>query len=776
MKQLSFKAQLALGVSAIMVATSFSAPSFAQTNGETVVADEIITTGTRRKARSAADTPAPVDVISGAEFTDQATNDITDLLRTVVPSYNVNTQPISDAATIVRPANLRGLSPDNTLVLLNNKRRHRASVISFLGGGISDGAQGADIGVFPALGLKQVEVLRDGASSQYGSDAIAGVINFKLKDASEGGIFEVKYGSTYEGDGDNYSIAGNIGLPLGENGFVNITAEYGDTNGTSRSVQRDDALALIAAGNAAVGSIDVNTYTDEVVQYWGQPDVEDDYKVFINTGIEFSENVEAYAFGNYAERTVTGGFFFRNPTNRGGVYEGPTVDPITGALDPAGVPSVLVGDIDGLGVGGACPAGVPLTNGGLIPDTTSPAYQAVFADANCFSFIETIPGGFTPRFGGDGRDLAGVVGLRGDLDFGNGLGYDLSFSYGSNKTDFFIRNTLNASLGPDSPRDFVPGGYEQIEKAVNLDLNYGVPIDGWASDLNVAAGFEWRDEQFDITAGDAASTALGPLGGAQGFSSSSNGFGGFTESTSDSQGNIAIYGELGGDITEAFTLEAALRWEDFDVFGTTTNWKVGALYKVNDNVRIRGTYSTGFHAPTAGQANVRNVTTAFGPGGIGLVDQGTLPFDSAPGQLALDFVEDQFGTRPTLGPENSDNISLGLAFDTGPVTWTVDYFNIKVEDRIAIVDQIDFLDVLNFVADQNALMIPGGSTIGAALDFLGSNGALNRGDFNGFEDLTSFAFFSNNFDTKTQGIDIVGRMPIDMGRGTTSITTASTLR
>ena len=157
--------------------------------------EEIITTGTRMAERSAADSPVAVDVISGNDFRLNSSSDVQDLLRTAVPSFNINAQPISDAATIVRPANVRGLSPDNVLVLVNGKRRHRGSIISFLGGGISDGAQGVDISAIPSLALKQVEVLRDGASSQYGSDAIAGVINFVLRDNSEGIDLQAKYGS-----------------------------------------------------------------------------------------------------------------------------------------------------------------------------------------------------------------------------------------------------------------------------------------------------------------------------------------------------------------------------------------------------------------------------------------------------------------------------------------------------------------------------------------------------------------------------------------------------
>jgi len=404
---------------ALTAMSGFTTPSFAQSE-EAI--EEIVTIGSRRQARSASDTVAPVDVISAQDITDQASNDISDLIRTVVPSYQVNTQPISDAATIVRPANLRGLSPDNTLVLLNGKRRHRAAVIAFLGGGISNGAHGPDVGVFPTLGLKQVEVLRDGASSQYGADAIAGVINFQLKDAREGGTVEAKWGSTFDGDGDNFKIGANVGLPLGADGFFNFSVEAQEADGTFRSVQRDDAAALIAAGNTAVQSAVVNTITDEFVQYWGQPDVEDDNKFFFNAGIPISENAEAYAFGNYAERTVTGGFFFRNPTNRGGVFEGPTVDPVTGAALEGGVPSVSVGDLS-VDSAGDCPAGIPLTQGGgLIPDPT--VLAQVIADDNCFSFVEIFPGGFTPRFGGDSTDQSLVVGIRGELN--NGLIYDVS--------------------------------------------------------------------------------------------------------------------------------------------------------------------------------------------------------------------------------------------------------------------------------------------------------------------------------------------------------------
>jgi iron complex outermembrane receptor protein len=732
---------------------------------ETTVEDveKVIVTGTRMMNRSAADSPVPVDIISGEDFRQNASTDVQDLLRTQVPSFNINAQPISDAATIVRPPNMRGMSPDNVLVLVNGKRRHRGSVISFLGGGISDGAQGVDISAIPGLALKQVEVLRDGASSQYGSDAIAGVINFLLRDEAEGLELRANYGSTFEGDGDNLTVSANLGLPLGDSGFVNITGEFREVDGTVRSVVRDDVQALIDAG--ALSSNDfqtINTYTSEVPQYWGQPDVDDDVKVFINSGYEISEQAELYLFGNYAERTATGGFFYRNPTNRGGVYRGPLVDPTTGFADDDGVASVRVGDLDGLGVGGSCIAGIPLGgNGGLIPDPTF--LQQIVDDPNCFSFIETIPTGFVPRFGGDNEDQAITVGMRGDLNIGNGLYYDISAQRGSNRTDFFIRNTINASLGPATPRDFTPGGQEQTETLFNLNFVYTIDV-GFASDLNVAFGAEYREEEFEVFAGDPASFALGPLAD-QGFSSSSNGFGGFPASSVNDQDSTAFYVDIEADITDDFTLATAVRYEDFSEFGDTTDFKVAGIYHATDDIRLRGAYSTGFHAPTAGQANITNVTTQ-NVGGV-LIDQGTLPLNTAAGQLAADFIENQGNGRPTLGPEQARNYSFGASFDIGGLSLTVDYYHIELEDRVALGANVDFLDALNFAG--------GGSnfaTVSEGLTQLDAMGVLNRQDFIGLDDLSQFRFFSNSFDTTTSGIDVVANYSFSLGEGESRITFA----
>jgi iron complex outermembrane receptor protein len=733
--------------------------------------EEVIITGTRVADRSAADSPVPVDVISGSEFRDNGSTDIQDMLRTSVPSFDVNTQPISDAATIVRPANLRGLSPDNTLVLVNGKRRHRGSVISFLGGGISDGAQGVDLAAIPSLALKQVEVLRDGASSQYGSDAIAGVMNFLLRDDAEGFEIVTRYGSTYEGDGTNYMVSANFGMPLGDNGFLNITGEMRDVEGTVRSSVRTDVQAAIDGGYAPVADfLAINSYTSEAPQYWGQPDVDDDVKLFFNSAIELSDSAELYAFGNYAERTVTGGFYYRNVVGNGsgggqrpGVYKGPKVDPLTGMASSAAnaVSSILVGDMDG---GDSCIDGIPLDNNGVIPNAGFLA--SVTADPNCFSFVETIPGGFVPRFGGDNEDTAIAVGIRGDIS--DSLSYDLSAQVGSNSTDYFIRNTVNASFGPNTQRDFTPGGYEQTETLINANFVQVVDA-GFASDLNVAFGVEYREEEFDLTAGDPQSYSLGPLAD-QGFSSSSNGFGGFPNDTSASQDSTALYLDLETDLNDALTIQAAVRYEDFSTFGDTTNYKLAGIYRVNDNLRIRAARSTGFHAPTSGQASITNVTTqSVNIGGIPtLVDQGTLPLNSAAGQLAANYVQSVAGVRPELGTEDADNYSFGIAVDLDAFSFTLDYYNIKVTNRIALGSNVDFLDALEF-AD-----VAGGSygSVGEALAALDANGTIDRQQFLGLDDLAEFRFFTNSFGTNTEGLDLVGSYDFDAMGGMSKLTFA----
>ena len=449
-----------------------AAPVYAQEAEESAKAEDfeqIAVVGSRAAPRSVADSAVPIDIISDEEFKQQGATDMVSMMQTVVPSFNVNDQPINDASTLVRPANLRGMASDHTLVLVNGKRRHRSAVITFLGGGLSDGAQGPDISVIPAAALKQVEVLRDGAAAQYGSDAIAGVINFVLNDASEGGSFEARYGSFYEGDGDMIQMSGNVGLPLSDKGFINLSAEYRTADDTSRSVQRADAAALIAAGN---------TFVADPAQIWGSPEIKHDIKLFANAGIELSATSEAYMFGNYAEREVEGGFYFRNPHNRGGVNDGGTNDD--------GEQLLLVGDLTG-DMSGNCPTDIVVGDNVL----ENPRYiNEVQNNPDCWAFNEMLPGGFTPRFGGTVTDMSLVFGTKGELD--HDITYDVSLNLGQNEVDFAISNTINPSLGPETPTEFSPGRYTQSEQT--LDIDFTKPFDvGLYEPLFVATGFQYRN-------------------------------------------------------------------------------------------------------------------------------------------------------------------------------------------------------------------------------------------------------------------------------------------
>ena len=680
------------GTASLQAQEAPAAPAAAPEQQATTL-DTVSVLGSRTKPRTEASSAVPIDILGGEEFHNQPSVDVLDKLRALVPSFNVSTIPIDDAASLVRPANLRGLPPDNTLVLVNGKRRHRAAVITFLGHGLSDGSQGPDISVFPSLALEQVEVLRDGAAAQYGSDAIAGVINFGLKKLDHGGTVEAFAGQNYEGDGFTQQYSAQVGMPLTSNGFATFTAEWRSADPTSRSVQRDDAAEVAAAGYPGV---------PDPAQIWGSPEVNDDFKLVANLGIS-GENLETYLFGNYAKRDVTGGFYYRNPTNRAGVYSNDGGDTLlVGSLTGAACPTVALRDGSGnllpyAGVGAAV---------GMLPE-------------HCFTFLSQLPGGFTPRFGGEMEDTGVTAGVKGA--WGEGWYWDLSGSHGRNEIDFYMLNTVNASLGPNQPADnqFLPGGNVQTETNFNFDLSRDFQPGFTHGPLTVATGVEWRKEEFEIKAGDGPSTAIGPLT-EQGFSIGSNGFPGFNPSTagSHSRDNWAVYVDAEARFTEQLLLAAAVRHEDYSDFGGTTNWKLTGRYDFTDSFALRGAVSTGFRAPTPGQANVSQVTTAFIDGE--LRDTATLP----PTNPIAAF----YGAEPLM-PEESENASMGLVWNSGNWLVTTDWYYIQVDNRIARSTDFTLSD-----ADRAAL-VAGGNPEAATISRVG--------------------FFVNDFDTTTTGLDLV---------------------
>ncbi|MBT3133597.1 TonB-dependent receptor [Alteromonas sp. ALT199] len=670
--------------------------------------EKIAVVGTRNSPRSAIDSAVPLDVIGAETLSSQGNSDVLSMLSVMVPSLNVNDQPINDASSLVRPANLRGMSSDHTLLLLNGKRRHRSAVITFLGGGLSDGAQGPDISVIPAYALKQVEVLRDGASAQYGSDAIAGVINFVLKDAREGGSVALKFGAYSEGDGDLFQVQLNKGFAFGDNGFLNATAEYRQQNGTSRSVQRDDAQGLLEQGNSFIASPS---------QIWGALDVNEDIKLALNAGADISKTSHFYSFATAARREINGGFYFRNPQTREGVFS--RTNPSTGES------RLIVADLDGLDNGIACPS-ITLSNDNVLENTN---YQLIADNttalgANCFAFNEWFPGGFTPRFGGTITDASIAMGVQHELP--KGWAMDISATIGYSDIEYTISNTVNPSLGQQSPTAFSPGGVSQVERTLNLDFTKLIQTI-FDDPVSIAAGVEWRKETYFQKAGDEASYIAGPfaleppIGLSEGFSIGSNGFPGYQPQSAGhwSRSNWAVYADLEFYATEDWQFGVATRVEHFSDFGSTFDGKLTTRYTLNDMFALRGSVNTGFKAPTVGQSNVINVTTAYGLNG--LEDQATLP--------PTDLISLQLGATP-LTPEESVNFSLGLVMQASDNFFaTLDYFNIRLSDRISTTSAIPLTD-----DDVNALI---------------AQGRPDAARYN------SAKYFTNDFDTKTQGLDVV---------------------
>ena len=662
-------------VTIVAVGSMLSVGSFAQDNE---YVEEVVSIGTRGKPRSVSSSAVPVDVLSAEDISKTGTDDLLMQLQGSIPSLNVHLQPISDAASMIRPANLRGLSADSTLIFTNGKRRHHASVIAFQGGGVNDGSQGADISVIPAIALKRVEVLRDGASAQYGSDAIAGVINFVLDDISEGGSLSYKMGEYSEGDGATSTIAGKYGLPLGQDGFVTTSFQIRQADATSRSDQRPDAAALIAAGNTAVSN---------PAQIWGAPEIADDVTFFLNAGVTNSDGSESYMFGNYSERDVDGGFYYRNPDGRDGVFTSGD--------------SRLVGDIDGTCAHSAA---------GTVDPSNYALRDTIMADPSCFLMNQIAPGGYTPRFIGTITDTSFTTGRRGDITKGflSGHTYDVSGSVGRNEADFGLNNTVNPSMGPDTPRNFTTGSYIELEKTFNFDLH------NQYDNLSVAYGAEWREETFEVISGEEASWKAGKYA-LQGFNVGSHGFAGFSP---DSQGSftrrsVGLYVDLENQVSDQLLIGGSMRYEDYTTFGTTNDFKFKARYEISDNVALRGSTSTGFRAPTQGQVNVVNTQTTLVDGQ--LTQAQTLPgFKLGAGQLK---------------PEEATNTSFGIVYNEGALSLTADFFNIEVEDRVALTS--------------NA------APTAAQVTAMGAAGIPNP------ELIGQVNYFTNDFDTETSGFDLV---------------------
>ncbi len=560
--------------------------------------EEVIAIGTRGQPRCASDSPVPVEAIRSEELLALGNSaDLTDNLKMLVPSYTA-TPATGDGSAFVRPTSLRGTASNQTLVLVDGKRRHRSALVQFFAPAAGNGAHGVDIGMIPSIALERVEVLKDGAASQYGSDAIAGVINFVTKNDREGGQVTAQWGEFFDGE-NSMQIAANVGLPLGDTGFLNLSIERIDNDALSRGIQRPDAQALIDQG-APVG-LDAPFGDAPLAQTWGRPETAAT-RFFANAGIDVSDDDMLYLRVGAADTEGRYRFFYRNPQH-----------------------SSLV----------------PLRAMGFTG----------------------LPGGYTPFLDGDQKDLSVVGGFEGITD--GGMNFDFSIGFGRNELDYFLNNTTNPDLGlvggNPAQRDFDVGGYEQEE--LNLNADFAMSL---ADDLGLGFGFEYREETYTAVAGEPASYQGAGSNGLKGIAPQDAG--------AFERDNWAVYADLEHDINESLMLQYAARYEDYSDFGGTFNGKLAGLVRVNDRFSLRGAVSTGFHAPTPGQANVRTTITTF-DGVTGLqVEEGLVP--STDPRVAT-----VGGTA--LAEEKSTNFSAGFALDIGDnTTVTADYYHIAVDDRI----------------------------------------------------------------------------------------------
>ena len=667
--------------------------------------------GSRLPGRSAADAPVPVDVIDAESFKSYGIRDMNNLLAATVPSYNVSQHAIGDQNALVRPAKLRGLPPDSTLVLINGKRRHRSSAITTWSWGLARGAHGPDIASIPAIALKRVEVLRDGAAAQYGSDAVAGVLNFVLRDAPNGGTIETRLGQYYHGDGDLANVAANVGLPLTDAGFANLSFEFTNSDSTNRSVQRDDASRMIANGNDHIRK--------SPVQAWGAPDVKYDYKFFGNFGLDLGDDHHAYAFGGYAEREIEDSWYWRSPASFGQVF-----------ADPADSSRLLVGDLTPDGMSGNCPT-IPVSD--YVQNGPS-ALAPLEGNDNCYALAQRFPGGFTPRYRGKVNDWSIAFGLRGTLRSNyallDGWEYDMSGVFGQHNTETFLRNSVNPNLlrmKAAIPTEYKVREYEERDKTFNLDLSRPFDLGLFYSPLNVAFGLEYREEEYEIFTGEPNSYFRDDLLANQGFLIGVSGQQGAPpkDATEANRASFGAYLDLEANVIKQVLVNAAGRFEHHEGVGESLDGKLAARWDLlEDFLALRGSIGTGFRAPTVGQANFRTTTTSVDDEG-NLAETSTLPPD--------DPIARQKGATP-LSPEHSTSFSVGAVLTLGDLSVTADYYNIEVRSRIALSPDFS-LDA----SDRAALTAAGIDVVGVG----------------------QVSYFTNDFGTTTQGVDLVATYPLE---------------
>lgn len=585
---------------------------------------EVVVIGSRGQPRTDVERPVPVDVLSAKELQATGQVELGQMVQFNSPSFNSAKTGINGVANYADPATLRGLSPDQVLVLVDGKRRHQFSALN-LNVTVGLGTVVTDMNSIPSLALDRVEVLRDGAAAQYGSDAIAGIVNLGLNKSVGKGTFKTQYGITKMGDGGTYMGALNYGFKLGkEKSYLNMTLHYQHANGTDRS---DFYNPRPVAGGTYTGIYSSSQATDEATLkargVWGDygtfrvtkygSNQNTAYQGFYNLGYPINEKWNLYSFGGVSMKDVLAYGFFRiaNPTN-----------------------------------------------------------------AN--STPEIFPDGFAPELPGKTIDYSSVVGINRKVM--DGWNLDFSAGYGHNYLDLWANNTVNPSMGVSSPTDFYVGrsavGQTTIE--ANISKNYKGLLG--TKNTNIAFGSQFRAEQFILKQGSAESYQVGPLATTKNKAPGSSGRPGIApaDETDATRSNIGLYADVESDITNKFLIAAALRYENYSDFGSNVSGKLAARLKLSENISIRGSINKGFRAPSL-QQTYNSVTTSTVQAGA-IIQTKQLP--NSDERLAKLGIE-----KPKA--ENSLNYNLGITAKAGDkFLFTLDAYQIDITDRIILSERM----------------------------------------------------------------------------------------
>lgn len=713
-------------------------------SGETL--QDVVVIGSRNPTRTVTESAVPIDVISMKEIASQGPQvNLNQILNMVAPSFTSNTTTVADGTDHIDPAQLRGLGPDQVLVLVNGKRRHTSSLVN-INGSPGRGSVGTDLNAIPAFAIEKIEVLRDGASAQYGSDAIAGVININVKKNTNkldvalfGGGNASKGANDHTGgiDGANYQLDLNYGTGLGkEKSFINATASFQLRDATSRA--NDVTGNLLNAYNAVeqratAAGTNINALFGNITNTPNTAQI-------LTTIKQYAPQVSYFTAAQ--QTAITGAATISQ------MQTALNFDATAGELAYRGLErkdfNMRVGQSSLKSAQFFLNAAYPINDKLEVYAFGGTSYRTGEAAGfyrkpnQARSYTGLYPNGFLPEIHSTIGDVSVAAGLRGLL-FEN-WNFDLSNTFGKNTFDYNIENTVNASLREKSATQFDAGGLGFSQNTTNFDMNRKFDV---MKGLNVAFGAEYRHENFTINAGEPDSYNLYDIngtvvtgttpanikvtdfyganrpGGAQVFP-------GFRPANAIDKGrnSVAVYTDLELDLTDKWLVNGAVRFENYSDFGNTTNFKVASRYKLTDNINLRGAVSTGFRAPSLHQIYFNSTATQF-VGGVPF-EVGTFSNDS-PVAKALGI--------PTLKQEESKSASIGFTakIPAANITLTADAYVVKINDRVVLTDQFT----------SNAVTKPYFDAAGA----------------------TAATFFANAIDTESKGIDVVISHKTSFGEG-----------